>query len=131
MKYFSLEEAQTHIPELEKIFTLCDEIRSKAQARVESLKRLESVPGESAQTAIERSQVQFLAQCLEHALKGIEEMGAQLKGLDPALVDFPHMLDGEEVLLCWREGEKAITHYHSTEDGYSGRKPLPSKQVKH
>ena len=132
MKHFSLEEAPACLPELEKIFALCSEIRGKAQARVEHLKRLESVPGgDPAHAAIDRSQVQFLAQCLEHVLKGIDEMGALLKGIDPGLVDFPHLMDGEEVLLCWQEGEKAITHYHSEDDGFAGRKPLPRKTLRH
>lgn len=133
MKYYSLEEAQGRIPELKKVFALCREIRSKAEARVANLKRLEgAVPADEAEAAIERSQVEFLAGCLEHALKSIEAMGAVLKGLDPGLVDFPHRLaDGLEVYLCWREGEDDITHYHSLTDGYAGRKPLPRKAVRH
>ena len=132
MKHFTFEEAQDCVPKLEKIFALCGEIRSKAQARVDNLKRLDSVPNtDSAQAAIERSQVQFLAQCLEHVLKGVDEMGALLKGLDPGLVDFPHVLDGEEVMLCWQEGEKTITHYHGEDDGFAGRKPPPLKTLKH
>ena len=133
MRYFTVEEAQALVPQLEKIFALCAEIRSKAQARVESIKRLEGLPpGESAQLAIERSQVQFLAQCLEHALQGIDAMGALLKGLDPGLVDFPHRTsDGDEVLLCWQEGEKEITHFHGVDEGFAGRKPLPKHIVRH
>jgi hypothetical protein len=28
------------------------------------------------------------------------------------------------VLLCWKLGEPTITHYHSTEEGYAGRRPI-------
>lgn len=134
MRYHTLEEAHARIPELKKVFGLCREIRAKAEARVANLKRLEGGSGsaEQVEAAIERSQVEFLAQCLEHALKSIEAMGAVLKGLDPALVDFPHRLpDGSEVYLCWREGEDEITHYHGLTDGFSGRKPLSRKEVRH
>lgn len=35
------------------------------------------------------------------------ENGIDLKGLAPLLIDFPAVLDGEPVLLCWLEGESA------------------------
>lgn len=133
MKHYTVEEAQARVPELVKIFALCREIREKAEARVAHLKTLQGGgAAQQAEAAIERSQVEFLAGCLEQALKGIEAMGAVLKGLDPALVDFPHRLeDGGEVYLCWREGEVAITHYHGMNEGFDGRKPLPKRAVRH
>jgi hypothetical protein len=53
---------------------------------------------------------------------------AQPKGLDPALVDFPHRLAGADVVLCWKLGEKKITYYHGNEEGFAGRKALPKNQ---
>ena len=133
MRHFTIEEARGRIPELETIFALCGEIRGKARTRAEGMKRLESGPSaDPAEAAIVRSQIEFLAGCLEQALQGIERMGATLKGLEPGLVDFPHRLaDGREVYLCWREGEREITHYHGLTDGFSGRKPLPQRPVRH
>jgi hypothetical protein len=47
-----------------------------------------------------------------------------LKDIDRGLVDFPALLDGQEVLLCWRQGEERIAHYHGSEDGFAGRRKL-------
>ena len=46
---------------------------------------------------------------------------------DPAqgLLDFPALRRGEEVCLCWRVGEAEIGYWHSLEDGFAGRRPLP------
>ncbi|HET6266223.1 MAG TPA: DUF2203 family protein [Acidobacteriota bacterium] len=44
--------------------------------------------------------------------------------MDIGLVDFPAMLDGEEILLCWKYGEKTIRYYHGLTEGFAGRKPL-------
>ena len=33
--------------------------------------------------------------------------------------------DGRHVLLCWRSDEESVTWYHTPEDGYSGRTPIP------
>ncbi|MCI0613876.1 DUF2203 domain-containing protein [bacterium] len=39
-------------------------------------------------------------------------------------MDFPAIIDGESVLLCWRYGEKSIDYYHNLSDGFAGRKPI-------
>jgi len=28
------------------------------------------------------------------------------------------------VLLCWKMGEPTISHWHGTEEGYAGRRPI-------
>lgn len=40
------------------------------------------------------------------------------------LVDFPALLDGEIVFLCWRSDEPNLRYFHGIEDGYSGRRLL-------
>jgi hypothetical protein len=37
------------------------------------------------------------------------------------------MLEGDVVLLCWKLGENGITHYHSTSEGFAGRKPIDDR----
>lgn len=48
----------------------------------------------------------------------------QLKDLDRGLVDFPAMLAGREVFLCWEEGEQDIDYWHELDGGYAGRSAL-------
>jgi hypothetical protein len=55
----------------------------------------------------------------------LQELGLLVKDLDDGLVDFPARHDGEEVLLCWRLGEDEVAFWHTLEDGFAGRKPLP------
>ena len=50
--------------------------------------------------------------------------GIQVKGVAPALLDFPSEVDGREILLCWLDGEDDITHYHDADAGFAGRTPL-------
>ena len=47
-----------------------------------------------------------------------------IKDLERKLVDFPHLREGEEVFLCWEEGDSDINYWHSLNEGYAGRKPL-------
>ena len=55
----------------------------------------------------------------------LQELGLLVKDLDEGLLDFPTLRDGEEALLCWRLGEEEVGFWHSLEDGFAGRKPLP------
>ena len=57
-------------------------------------------------------------------LEEIHRLGGVTKDLGLGLVDFPHLRDGREVNLCWRYGERRITHWHGLDEGYAARKPL-------
>ncbi len=58
-------------------------------------------------------------------VRGLEERGIIVKGLDDGLIDFPHIRDnGEEVYLCWKLGENDIQYWHRIEDGFAGRKSI-------
>jgi hypothetical protein len=62
---------------------------------------------------------------LDELLSGVQQTGAELKGLAPLLLDFPADLRGEPVLLCWLEGEPEIEWYHRLDLGIAGRRRLP------
>ena len=58
----------------------------------------------------------------------INAIGVQVKDLDMGLLDIPCKVEsGEIVLLCWKLGETAITHWHGLEEGYTGRKPIDER----
>ncbi len=53
--------------------------------------------------------------------------GLELKGFAPLLLDFPAVLDGEDVLLCWLEGERELGWYHKLMHGFAGRRRIPDR----
>ena len=57
-------------------------------------------------------------------LSWFEERNLVLKGVSPALVDFPAFYAEREVLLCWTEGEDHIGWYHLPDAGFAGRRPI-------
>jgi hypothetical protein len=46
------------------------------------------------------------------------------------LLDFPCEVEGQIILLCWKLGEKSITHWHGTQEGFAGRKPIDERIAK-
>lgn len=61
---------------------------------------------------------------LQRALGELQAMDIVLRDLERGLVDFPSLRDGEEIYLCWEEGEDEISFWHDTDSGYAGRQPL-------
>lgn len=65
---------------------------------------------------------------IDEALGWFGAEGIQVKGIAPALLDFPARAVHEgrriEVLLCWRDGEDDVTTWHPPETGYLGRRPI-------
>lgn len=126
MKYFTIQEAESLIPDLENIFSAIREIAPKAEAKMILIQEMEArETSDTAQLAIERAQLEFLVGGMNEWFQKILDLGAMPKGVHPALVDFPFRLDGKEVYLCWQFGDKKITHYHGLQEGFTGRKKLP------
>lgn len=61
------------------------------------------------------------------ALAEIDSIGVQVKDLSIGLLDFPCEVEGQTILLCWKLGEKAITHWHGVQEGFAGRKPIDER----
>ena len=69
--------------------------------------------------------IEFMKVEADLLIENFTRKGVLLKMISPGLIDFPAVIDGKEVLICWKEGEEQITHYHGWHDGFNGRKPLP------
>lgn len=56
-------------------------------------------------------------------VKELRDLGVEPKSAE-GLVDFPSMIDGRLVFLCWKLGESEVLHWHEIDAGFSGRQPL-------
>jgi hypothetical protein len=72
-----------------------------------------------------RDRLQKLHESLRETLGELADLGIQVKDVDRGLIDFPAVIDGQDALLCWQLGEPRIAHWHTPEDGFAGRRPLP------
>jgi hypothetical protein len=71
-----------------------------------------------------RAELKGIATRRDELLAEIAASGAGLKGVAPLLLDFPSRRDGQDVLLCWVEGEPALGWYHRADLGFLGRRRL-------
>ena len=117
-KYFTPKEANKRLPYVKKIVR---EILEKA----ESLRRLLQ-ENPSSDVSSEAGILQDEMGMLMHEL---EDLGCFYKdwSFGMGLVDFPALIDGQEVLLCWRSDELEILWYHGLDNGFAGRRPIPTR----
>lgn len=130
-KYFTVEEAEALIPELTRILSAVMAARREAaegQALLDEARQQVAVMG-GMRVDIEalgerRAAVDRLLAQVNEGLQQIVGLGGEPKDLEMGLVDFPFLLKGRVVYLCWKYGEDRIRFWHGLEEGYRGRKPL-------
>jgi len=54
----------------------------------------------------------------------LEELDVVVRDLERGLIDFPSLLAGEEIYLCWLLDEPEVVYWHAPESGFGGRRPL-------
>jgi hypothetical protein len=57
-------------------------------------------------------------------LLALQEAGLVVRDIERGLIDFPAILEGREVYLCWQLGEDEVAWWHELEGGYGGREPI-------
>ena len=129
-RYFTVEEANEALADVRP---LTEELVAHRRALVELQERQAAVTTRIAGNGgnVEPSELQEVQGMLDEAVAGIarcvariHELGALVKDLDDGLVDFPARRGDEDVLLCWRLGEKRIEYWHPVDGGFASRKPL-------
>ena len=133
-KTFTLSEAQTLLPVVETLLRKAQAAGTRIAAVEHEMQELSQriflsggMMVDVAAAARRRAERDKAVQEANDILKEIDSIGVQVKDLEQGLLDFPSMLDGKAILLCWKLGEPAITHWHTEEEGFAGRKPLDSR----
>jgi len=131
---FTLEEAQTLLPILESLLRnalsgkkLIEDIESELQALGHRIFLNGGTLVNIVHFARRKAEREKALQRVKDSVAEIDATGVQVKDLDIGLLDFPCVVDGETILLCWKLGEKKITHWHGTTEGFAGRKPIDER----
>ena len=134
MKTFSLQEAHSLLPILEGLLRqsidgkqLIEEVDRELAALNERIFLTGGAFVEVKKVALRRAEREKAVQRVRDSLNEINAIGVQVKDIDIGLLDFPCKVDDEIVLLCWKLGETSITHWHGTEEGFAGRKPIDDR----
>lgn len=125
MRRFTIDEANALIPRLEMLMERLQRTVLLVRSAVQEGESETTVRTTGDVLRVRPELAPYVAE-IEGTVAEIEKLGCQFKGIDLGLVDFPADVDGRTVLLCWQYGEKSIGFWHSTDEGFAGRRALTS-----
>lgn len=126
-KYFTVAEANALIPHLEGMLRHLQAQKRSLQMKYHRLQELKKSSPETSTSETdaffqEEAELEFLMWSANSMLQQILDTGVEVKDIDTGLCDFYSFRDGQEVYLCWRQGELEITHWHGIYEGFIGRR---------
>jgi hypothetical protein len=71
-----------------------------------------------------RLRMQGVIDQMTAAVARIDALGITLRDIERGLIDFPALVSGRQVWLCWQLGETTVDWWHELESGFGGRRPL-------
>jgi hypothetical protein len=121
-RHFTREEANALIPQLSALLTQLREAKDELTDSEAHEALAEAAPTNGGGEEGRQVGVAFLE--VRRLLEAVERSGIVLRDIDRGLVDFPALIEGREVYLCWELGEDEVDFWHDLEGGYGGREPL-------
>jgi hypothetical protein len=151
-RFYDIDAANAAVPELDGIVGVLAEQRAELVRLRDEVLAAGSGAGDGATTAVAdrasrpaaessgetqaadppivddlrltRLRMQGLIDQMAAGVARIDGLGLTLRDIEHGLVDFPALVSGRQVWLCWQRGEPAIAFWHDLETGFSGRRPL-------
>ena len=129
-KIFTVEQANATLPLVRAIVTDLAKLSKDVMERRQRLSHIATDrtfssgdPYDDELAEIERDLEADTAKLQEY-VRELQDLGVEPKGAIDGLADFPCVMDGRLVFLCWKIGEREILHWHELDGGFSGRQSL-------
>ena len=134
---FTLQEAQNLLPVLESLLRtamdgkkLIEAVDNELQVLAHRVLMSGGLLVNVVQMARRKAEREKAIRRVKDTLAEINAIGVQVKDIEIGLLDFPCKVEGRIVLLCWKLGEQGITHWHTSSEGFAGRKPVDERIAK-
>lgn len=129
-RFYAIDEANGTLPEVERILTALRDQREELIALRDRVVAAappgdeEPTPGVAEQIRLLRLGMQGLIDQMQAGVARLVEMDITLRDIRTGLIDFPALVSGRPVWLCWRLGEAEVAHWHPHDEGFDTRRPL-------
>jgi hypothetical protein len=129
-RYYTIDEANDSLQEVERILAA---LRDQREELIELRDRVvaASPPDDETPTAgaaekirLLRLGMQGLIDQMQAGVARLVEMDITLRDIATGLIDFPALVSGRPIWLCWRLGETDIASWHAHDEGFDSRRPL-------
>ncbi len=141
-RFYDLDAANATVAELDGILAVLAEQRAELVRLRDEVLAGGTGGGDGAPTAVAerppgsgeppiaddlrltRLRMQGLIDQMAAGVARIDALGLTLRDIEHGLVDFPALVSGRQVWLCWQRGEAAVGFWHTLDSGFSNRRPL-------
>ncbi len=129
-RFYAIDEANGTLPEVERILAA---LRDQREELIQLRDRVvaASPPDDQAPDAgaterirLLRLGMQGLIDQMQAGVARLVEMDITLRDISTGLIDFPALVSGRPIWLCWRLGEADVAHWHPHDEGFDTRRPL-------
>lgn len=121
-KHYTLEQARALLPEVRQWLSQLAQLRPRLAQYDERLAEILTA-GHDAGGDLVNHWVRTLSE-IKSLLANFQKREIQVKDLNRGLIDFPALVGGKEVFLCWEQDEEDIEFWHDLDTGYAGRERL-------
>jgi hypothetical protein len=119
--FYDIDAANARLAEMREILSLLRDQR----AELIRLRDLSQAPetDEADRRRLELRMKGIIDQ-MQAAVVQIDRWGITLRDIPTGLIDFPALVNGRQVCLCWRLGEDEVGWWHELSAGLAGRREL-------
>lgn len=121
-KHYTRDEARALLPKVRQWLDELGELRLELEKNDRKLAGMMTAGDDLGGTLVNRT-VKVLGG-MKELLQRFESREIMIKDLQRGLVDFPALIGGKEVFLCWEKDEADIEFWHDIDSGFAGREPL-------
>lgn len=122
-RIFTLSEANRLIPQIEEHLATVKRCKTVLLRVKDEIKKAAAKAQFGGGSFAGRHYIGALQE-ISANLQAVHEMGVLVKDVDMGLCDFPYLLNGRIVFLCWKLGESEIHWWHEVHTGFTSRQPL-------
>ncbi len=142
-RFYTIDAANERLPQVREVLERLREERGRLiELRDQAVARLsvvragaghpepsedeldEAMASSDAELRRLRLRMQGVIDQMQAAVTELDGWDVVLRDIPTGLVDFPALVSGRQVWLCWRLGEDAVEWWHEMDAGVAGRKPL-------
>ncbi len=121
-RHFTREEANAALPSLRPLLQKLRDAKDLLTDEEAHEALSDAAPGNGGGGAGVQVGESFLE--VRRILATLQESGIVIRDIDRGLLDFPALIDEQEVYLCWELDEVEVAYWHDLDSGYGGREPL-------
>ena len=129
-RYYTIDEANSAIPEVDRILAALRDQRGELIALRDRVVAA-SPPDDETPSAEVAEQIRLLRLGMQGLIDQMQagvarlvELDITLRDIATGLIDFPALVSGRPIWLCWRLGETDVGHWHPHDEGFDSRRPL-------